>query len=161
MELNRGPLEEKIINPKRMHGLIWNFSSFPNYKKQRILWSLEFQGPYGPLRNSSPCGGLARFAHKISAPCMLRVRTHRPPVFLKDIAAVIAPVQKLKNKSKTKESKSLIIWLFSRLCIWKKSSLLFLMHCGISTKQEMELLSCDLTSCYLCQSFTDLQWSRT
>ena len=35
------------------------------------------------------------------------------------------------------------------------------MHCGISTKQEMELLSCDLTSCYLCQSFTDLQWSRT
>ena len=39
--------------------------------------------------------------------------------------------------------------------------LLFLMHCGISTKQKMELLSCDLTSCYICQSFTDLQWSRT
>ena len=25
---------------------------------------LEFQGPYGPLRNFSPCGGLACFAHK-------------------------------------------------------------------------------------------------
>ena len=35
------------------------------------------------------------------------------------------------------------------------------MHCGITTKQEMELLSCELTSCYLWQSFTDLQWSRT
>ena len=35
------------------------------------------------------------------------------------------------------------------------------MHWGISTKQEIELLSCDLTSFYLCQSFTDLQWSRT
>ena len=31
------------------------------------------------------------------------------------------------------------------------------LHCSISTKQEMELLSCDLTSCFLCQSFTDLQ----
>jgi len=31
------------------------------------------------------------------------------------------------------------------------------MHCGIGTKQEMELMSCDLTSCYLCKSFTDLQ----
>ena len=35
------------------------------------------------------------------------------------------------------------------------------MHCGISTKPEMELLSCDLTSCYVCQSFTDLWWCRT
>ena len=25
---------------------------------------IEFQGPFGPLRNSSTCGGLARFAHK-------------------------------------------------------------------------------------------------
>ena len=25
---------------------------------------LDLQGPYGPLRNSSPCRGLARFAHK-------------------------------------------------------------------------------------------------
>ena len=25
------------------------------------------------------------------------------------------------------------------------------MHCGISAKPEMELLSFDLTSCYLCQ----------
>ena len=33
------------------------------------------------------------------------------------------------------------------------------MHCGISTKQEMELLSRNLTSCYLCQSSTDLWWS--
>ena len=24
---------------------------------------LEFQGPYGPPKNSSPCGELARFAH--------------------------------------------------------------------------------------------------
>ena len=32
--------------------------------------------------------------------------------------------------------------------------------CGISAKPEMELFSCDLTSCYLCQSFTYLQWSR-
>ena len=26
---------------------------------------LEFQGPSVPLRNSSPCGGLARFAHTV------------------------------------------------------------------------------------------------
>merc|ERR1712243_289497 len=32
-----------------------------------------------------------------------------------------------------------------------------LQHCGIGAKQEMELLPCDLTSCYLYQSFTDLQ----
>ena len=73
-----------------------------------IFKILEFQGPYGPLRNSSPCGGLACFAHKILAPCMLRVRTHRPPGFLKDIVAVINPLKKI-IKSKTKESKSLII----------------------------------------------------
>ena len=27
---------------------------------------LEFQGPYGPLENSSPCGGHARSARKAS-----------------------------------------------------------------------------------------------
>ena len=27
---------------------------------------LEFQGPYGPLKNSSPCGGHARFSHTVS-----------------------------------------------------------------------------------------------
>ena len=39
---------------------------------------LEFQGPYGPLRNSSPCGGLARFAHKLSrfARKLLQTYTH-------------------------------------------------------------------------------------
>ena len=42
-----------------------------------------------------------------------------------------------------------------------QSSLLFLIDCGIRTKQEMELLPCDLTSCYLCQLFTDLRRSKT
>ena len=32
----------------------------------------------------------------------------------------------------------------------------FLIHCGIRTKQEMELLSCDQTLCHLCQFFIDL-----
>ena len=40
-------------------------------------------------------------------------------------------------------------------------SLLFVIHCGIRTKQEMELLPCDLTSCYLCQLFTDLRRGKT
>ena len=42
-----------------------------------------------------------------------------------------------------------------------QSSLLFLNDCGIRTKQEMELLPCDLTSFYLGQLFTDLPWGRT
>ena len=29
-----------------------------------LMVILEFQGPYGPLRNSSTCGGLVRFTHK-------------------------------------------------------------------------------------------------
>ena len=32
-----------------------------------LFKELEFQGPYVPLRNSSPCGGLARFARKHSS----------------------------------------------------------------------------------------------
>ena len=52
---------------------------------------LEFQGPYGPLRNSSPCGGLARCAHKSSrfAPISVNMNTafhktfrHPPDIFL-------------------------------------------------------------------------------
>ena len=42
-----------------------------------------------------------------------------------------------------------------------KSSLFFLIDCGIRTKQEMELLPCDLTSCNLRQLFTDFPWGRT
>ena len=36
----------------------------------------------------------------------------------------------------------------------------FLIQCGICTKQEMELLSCDPTPYHLCQLFTDLCWGR-
>ena len=55
----------------------------------------------------------------------------------------ILPFYKIETESHTQT-----LWLFS-------------IDCGISTKQEMELLSCNLTSCFLCQSFTDLQRSKT
>ena len=67
---------------------------------------------------------------------------------------------KLKNQRKSKSLILLIIWFFSRLCIWAKLSLLFLIHCGIDTTQEMELLPCDLTPCHLCQFFTNIRWGR-
>ena len=35
-----------------------------SFHQSSTFITLEFQGPYGPLKNSSPCGGLARFAHK-------------------------------------------------------------------------------------------------
>ena len=71
--------------------------------------------------------------------------------------------KKSKNQKKSKKIKefdSLIISLLSRLCIWFLLSLLFLIYCGICTKQEMELLTCDLTPCHLCQFFIDLRWGR-
>ena len=37
----------------------------------------------------------------------------------------------------------------------------YLIHCGICTKQEIELMSCDLTSCYLPQFLTDIRWGKT
>ena len=47
--------------------LIKKFLFYPNFSHQCVLFvKLEFQGPYGPLKNSSPCGGLACFAHKHS-----------------------------------------------------------------------------------------------
>ena len=36
-----------------------------------------------------------------------------------------------------------------------------LIKCGICTKQEIDLLSCDLTSYYLCQFLTDLRCGKT
>ena len=68
--------------------------------------------------------------------------------------------KKSKNQRKSKSLILLIISLLSRLCIWFLLSLLFLIYCGICTKQEMELLPCDLTPYHLCQFYTDLCWGR-
>ena len=51
-----------------------------------------------------------------------------------------------------------LVSLSSCLCIWFLSSLLFLIHCGICTKQEMKLLPWDLTPCHLHQFFINLSW---
>ena len=40
------------------------------------MYILEFQGPYGPLRNSSPCRELARFAHNSSFFAKIHVNTN-------------------------------------------------------------------------------------
>ena len=68
--------------------------------------------------------------------------------------------RKSKNQRKSKSLILLIISLLSRLCIWFLLSLLFLIFCGICTKQEIELLPCDLTPCHLRQFFIDLYWKN-
>ena len=73
---------------------------------------------------------------------------------------IIRKSKKSKNQRKSKSLILLIIWLFSRLCIGFLLYLLFLIYCGICTKQEMELLPCDLTPYHLCQFYTDLCWGR-
>merc|ERR1712115_187492 len=75
--------------------------------------------------------------------------------------------QKIKKSKKSKKSKHRNIETSENQkfdYLINQSSLhfilvvfVFFMHCSISTKQEIELKSCDLTSCYLCHSFTDLQ----
>ena len=52
----------------------------------------------------------------------------------------------------------MIIWLFSCLCLSFQSSLLFSIHCGISTEREIEVSSCNLISYYLGLFLTDLWW---
>ena len=45
-------------------------------QKSSISLLTEFQGPYGPLKNSSPCGGHARSARKASRFAQNNVDTH-------------------------------------------------------------------------------------
>ena len=68
--------------------------------------------------------------------------------------------RKSKNQRKSKSLILLIISLSTHLWIWFLLSLLNLIYWGICTKQEMELLPCDLTPCHLCQFFTDLRWGK-
>ena len=37
-----------------------------NFPTGKLFGKLEFQGPYGPLKNSSPCAGHARYARMAS-----------------------------------------------------------------------------------------------
>ena len=43
-----------------------------------------------------------------------------------------------------------IFWLFRHLWLWSKLSIFFIIHCSICTKQEVELLQCNLNRWYLC-----------
>ena len=118
--LNRRSLSQQLVIDSESDHL-------NNFCKSMLL---EFLGPW----NSSSCGGL---------PNSFLWGQYFPPYSLYFCFG------KIKTIKTIKKSKSLVS-LLSHLCIWYLLSLLFLIYCGICTKQEIELLPCDLTPCHLC-----------
>ena len=77
--------------------------------------------------------------------------------------AIILIIWEVLKTSYLNEDFLTFIWLFSLLdflVVFAFYLICFLSHFGICTKQEMELLPCDLASCFLCQFFIDLCCGR-